>query len=598
MKYKISLLIVALIATILTLSYFIYNTIQEQKRAVTLKEKLEIEQKYRESQHMRYKLTNKTVLLPTQSNQLFKKMDVKIDSTLEVVLFKEDSELFLGMQFDEFTYTLNGSTLQKADKLLLEPFLISLSNSTSIDEILFSKKLSKQYKKQIKSLIKTLHIDFAEGRKSWTTSEENSNGTYESNYTYKKSKQLVFISKKILSYIAYPQDETEIEVLKSDISAVLDTQPWLKELNYLQSELYAIKKKPMMSSKVITTLKRVKKINNRMLISTFTNVAALRKYLNKDVGKRTNTKQTHTQQVSSEKIIHGFFSCIKNGNCNFLNIKENLLAYLTAHPEDMHIILSMLKDSKYKDFHHKLINALQELGIPEAQKAMINIIQNSDYSSSNRTQSAMAIGFLQEPTHGTILKLREMYESGLLEQDQEISTYYALGNLASSSQEAYEQIAPSIINDLESSISTEDTVAALGALENTQNNEILDHVTPYLTNINTAVRKGAVQALRLTSSPKATKALHKQLQEEEYDLVINAIAYSLHNKKDITPQIIKDIAIKSTSKIKKSNDTMMLKTVDFLVKKSKTNEDAKNALKEMMGKNLSIEAKKRIIRGL
>jgi hypothetical protein len=210
----------------------------------------------------------------------------------------------------------------------------------------------------------------------------------------------------------------------------------------------------------------------------------------------------------------------------------------------------------------------------------------------------MSIGFLHSPTPETIESLKMLSKSSLLEEQQQIATYYALGNLASNSQEAYDLIAPELLKDLETGSTAREIVTALGALENTENDDIIEHVKPYLDNSNPAIRRGAVEALRLTPSPDATKALHTQLKDEDYDLVINAIAFSLHHKKDLTPEIIKDVAVKSANKIKKSNDTMMRKSVDFLVDKSKDSPDAKNALKTMMGKNLSIEVKNRIIRGL
>ncbi len=578
-------------------SYIFINkiTLEKQKKEQLKKEQIEKE-KETQAKHLRYRLTNTTVIIPTQSNKFFKRMDVKVDATLEIVLFKESSELYFGMQFDKFDYILDKKALQKSDRLLLEPFLVSLSSGGIVDDILFSNKLKEQHRRQISGLIKTLQIHIEDNRDSWTTSEENNNGTYESNYICEQSKSIKNIQKTNTEYIAYSKDQTEIEILKSDILATIDSKPWIRKLSYTQEELYGVRNRPMMSSKIITKLDRVAKINNRMLISTFTTLKALREYLNRSVVKK---KVKSAKQVSSAKTtIEIFFSCMKLGRCNFLNIKENLLIYLVAHPEDMHIILDMIKDSKYKNFHHQLINMLLELGTPEAQQTMIDIIKSSDFSSSNRGQAAMSIGFLQEPTRETIVGLRELYESGLLSQNQEISIYLALGNLASSSQEVYEQITTDIISDLEISSSTQEIVAALGAMENTENNDVIKYVTPYLSSVNRAVRKGAVQALRLTPSPGATQALYSQLKVEEYDLVINAIAYSLHNKKDLSPKIIKEVAVKTVKKIKKSNDTMMLKAVDFLVDKSKKNRDAKDALKKMMGKGLSVEVRKRIIRGL
>ncbi len=392
--------------------------------------------------------------------------------------------------------------------------------------------------------------------------------------------------------------ESEIEIQMSNASAVADKKSWLQELRIEEKNLYIAKKKAMMSSKLTTHLQRVKSVKSTMLLHSFEDADALRAYLNKNKNLQKSQTKVITKSQKEEKVA-SFFSCMESGKCNFLDIKRNLMAYLVANPDDYDFVLALLKDDAYKDYHHRIINMLRDLGTPQAQLALVKVIGSSEYSQSNRTQASVSIGFLVEPTEETISSLQALRASDDLGAQEKSATYYALGNIASNSQEAYEQIAPDIIKDLKSSTNSTDTIMALGALENTENNDIIQYVKPYLNSVDNAVRRGAVEALRLTDAPEATKALYSKLQTEEYDLVINAIAFSLHNKKDLTPEIIKEVAVKSTQKIKKNNDTQMSKSVDFLVDQSKKdNVDAQTALKTMMTKDLSVEARKRIIRGL
>lgn len=548
-------------------------------------------------ENLRYSLTNNTIVIPTNTNKFFKKIDIDIDSELEVIVFKENSEIYLGMQFKSFLITLHQQgqeSKQKAQKVMFEPFLATLDDGAKISDILLSKKLDSQQMQQIKGLIQTLQIAFRADTSTWKDSEENKNGLYENRYNVTVDKAQTYIEKVNTRYSVLASAEASIEIKKSQILATADNKSWLKELNLLQEELYGARGKAMMNARIKTNLKRLSNTNS-MTLHRYKNADALRRYLHGDIDKKKVLDNNKTKSVQK---IESFFACMKDGTCNFLDIARTLKAYLVAHPDDYYLVLNLIKDSHYKEFHHRIINMLRELGTPEAQEAILAIIQSDEFTKSNRTQAAMTIGFLSEPTSDTIALMKELVTSPLLDQQQQTALYYALGNIASLSQEAYDKIAPDIIQNLQSSTSAQDTILALSALENTENNDIIQYVTPYLDDGNSAIRRGAVEALRLTPSPKATEALYNHLQKEEYDLVINAIAFSLHNKKDLSPDIVKEVAIKSANKIKKSNDTMMVKSVDFLVSKSNSNPDAKNALKQMMGKNLSVQVKQKIIRGL
>ena len=595
-----AVVLVALLVGLLSYKYVINPdssiTTDRDKQTDTKPTKADIRFKDRET--MRYSLENETIVIPTKSNMFFKKIKIGVESTLEVVVFRDKGEIYLAMQFDKFDFIVEQSQKTqkaRADDELFEPLLIKLSDGATIDSILFSYKLSKKQQKQISGLLDTLQIAFRADTKSWSNTEQNSNGSYGSRYSVELSNTKTHITKESIKYTSIKSPESTIEIKKSTISATADSSSWISKLSYLQEEIYGARGKVMMSSKVTTKLHRLEPIDTQMILSRFANISKLRKYL---TAGKFKPKETAIDKLSPKDAIRSFFSCMEGGKCNFLDIQRELKNYLVAHPDSYYIVLDLIKDDKYKKFHHRLINMLRDLGTPEAQSAMIDIIKGKDFSQSNRTQSAMSIGFLHNPTVETIESLKQLTKSSLLEEQQQIATYYALGNLASLSPQMYELISPDLIKDLETSNSPSEIVTALGALENTENNDIIDHVKPYLEDNNAAIRRGAAEALRLTPSPDATKALHEQLQHEDYDLVINAIAFSLHHKKDLTPDIIRDVAVKSANHIKKSNDTMMRKSVDFLVDKSKKNPDAKNALMKMMGKNLSIEVKNRIIRGL
>ena len=549
---------------------------------------------------LRYKMLSKTNILPSASNIFVKKINLDLEGDLEVVVYKEEGTVYLGMQFEKLDFIVhkaNGDTKVKADKNLLEPFLVTLVDGAKIDDVYFSNALDEQEKKQLLGLVYNFQIAFKKDTKRWLESEKNANGHYKANYSFSHQGNFLAIKKENIEYTSYSSQESEIEILKSEISATVDKQSWLQSLNFKEEELFSARDKVMMRAQFTTELHRVQSVNNKLVLHTFFTAQELRNYLNSSAKKSHNSIKS-IDKLSSKEAVESFFGCMKDGKCNFLDIARNLKAYLLAHPDAYGDVLNMIKDDKYSKYHHRIINMLRDLGTPEAQRALIDVVKGDGFNQSNKTQAAVSIGFLAEPTNETIESLQNLRASGVLGEQESIASYYALGNMASGSQEAYDKIAPAIIEDLKNSNSVSDTVNALGALENTENNDIIKYVKPNLDDSNNAVRRGAVEALRLTDAPEATEALYNQLQKENYDLVVNSIAFSLTKKKDLRPEIIKAVAIKSVQKIKKSNDTMMMKSIDFLVEQSKTNQDAKNALKSMMGKNLSLEAKRKIIRGL
>jgi len=549
---------------------------------------------------LRYKMLSKTNILPSASNIFVKKINLDLEGDLEVVVYKEEGTVYLGMQFEKLDFIVhkaNGDTKVKADKNLLEPFLVTLVDGAKIDDVYFSNALDEQEKKQLLGLVYNFQIAFKKDTKRWLESEKNANGHYKANYSFSHQGNFLAIKKENIEYTSYSSQESEIEILKSEISATVDKQSWLQSLNFKEEELFSARDKVMMRAQFTTELHRVQSVNNKLVLHTFFTAQELRNYLNSSAKKSHNSIKS-IDKLSSKEAVESFFGCMKDGKCNFLDIARNLKAYLLAHPDAYGDVLNMIKDDKYSKYHHRIINMLRDLGTPEAQRALIDVVKGDGFNQSNKTQAAVSIGFLAEPTNETIESLQNLRASGVLGEQESIASYYALGNMASGSQEAYDKIAPAIIEDLKNSNSVSDTVNALGALENSENNDIIKYVKPHLDDSNNAVRRGAVEALRLTDAPEATEALYNQLQKENYDLVVNSIAFSLTKKKDLRPEIIKAVAIKSVQKIKKSNDTMMMKSIDFLVEQSKTNQDAKNALKSMMGKNLSLEAKRKIIRGL
>jgi len=592
---KIILFIVLI--SVVGLGFFLLQLVPKEKK---VSKETSISLHFMSGEKLRYKMLSKTNILPSASNAFVQKLNLDLVGELEVVVFQEEGTNYLEMQFDTLDFIVhkaNGDTRVKADKNLLEPFLLTLENGAKIDDIYFSNALSDQEKKQLFGLVYNFQIAFKKDAKNWVESERNANGQYKANYSLIENNNSLVIQKENIEYTSYSSQESEIEILKSEISATVDKKSWLQSLNFKEEELFSARGKVMMRAQFTTELHRVQNINNAMLLHDFANAKELRKYLNSSATKSHNDIKP-IDKLSTKEAVASFFGCMKDGKCNFLDIARNLKAYLLEHPDAYNDVLNMIKDDKYSKYHHRIINMLRDLGTPEAQRALVDIVKGDGFNQSNKTQAAVSIGFLAEPTDETIESLQKLRASGVLGEQENIASYYALGNIASSSEEAYEKIAPSLIEDLKNSNSVADTVNALGALENTENNDIIKYVTPHLEDSNNAVRRGAVEALRLTNAPEATEALYNQLQKENYDLVVNSIAFSLAKKKDLRPEIIKEVAIKTVQKIKKSNDTLMMKSIDFLVEQSKTNEDAKNALKAMMGKNLSIEAKRKIIRGL
>ncbi len=585
-------IIIALV--ILAIATLIYFFIQKDTKPPK-KDQFSGNLHFVDRENMLYQLSNKVVIVPTKENKFIANLELSLDSIMEVKVFKQHDNNYLALQFHSMEYEVkqaSKATQAQANKEMLEPFIITLSSGAKIEAFEFSNKLSPKQQKELKGLIETLQIAFKNAQ-SWRDSELNSNGVYESYYKLTKAKTTTQITKSNRLYETLHAQNSSIEIKKSDIVAVIDKHSWLKTLNYHQEEFFIVKDKPMMDTQVTTKLLRKPMIKS-VKLAQYKSLEALRAYLRSSAKDANSTASTATKK----KSLKNHFDCISDKSCNFLDIQRDLKAYLLAHPDDYQLILDLIKNNDYKEYHHRLIMMLRDLGTPEAQVAMLAIIQDGEYGQSNQTQASIHLGFLKEPTPETIELIRGLKDDSNLDEQQRGALYFALGNLASLSQELYEQVAPEIISKLENAKTPQETILALATLENTQNNDIIDHVSPYLESDNTAIRRGAVEALRLTDSPKATQKLYERLQTEEYDLVINAIAFSLHNKKDVAPQIIKEVAKKTTQKISNSNDSLMSKSIDFLVKKSAQNQDAKDALKKMMGKNLSIEAKKRIIRGL
>jgi len=411
----------------------------------------------------------------------------------------------------------------------------------------------------IKDLLTNYILQMSEGGgKNWQVEQDNATGTYIAEFN--KVKNGIFKKKLKYNVIKGNQKKGNLEIDTAE-NAEVEIQvtntvfeygkpaSWIRNVRGAEQEKYQLRNE----TKVLSVTKyHLKEIfpqfnpayeiwNNDLSYDSFVTYINLnetekeplsfwekenKKYLEKKFANETN-----------DSIFKDYFSKEKAEWDDKVFIRD----YLKVHPEKALDIPYMLTSKNLTDDQQAgLIHILELADTPEAQEALIIIINNEKNIHMNRVRAIVALSGIDYPTVNMVQQLTEIYEKALTDKDEDISntSMLTLGNLSSTlnspelnkeSIELSKKIKTKIEDEINNNTESNKSVLLL-AIENTKDNELMPYAAKYITSDDPNIRSAAASVYRNMDDEAARTALIPAVTNEQNSAVREAMVNALREK--------------------------------------------------------------------
>ena len=487
----------------------------------------------------------------------------RISGALNMRVFgRENDQICVGFQLDPTDYTVNGQRDAGFEEGLSAPFVVLFEENGRPQSFLFPAALDKTERIILEEVVRTFQVVLPVERKSsWTVAEENATGRYMAYYhllqdgMMQKQKTLYTEVKDPL-VDNNPAKGSTVQLKKSlaAIRMMTDTV-WIHDATIEETLLVSGGPGPSAES--------VMKAELVILPGPVNQKVALFGAGNWGEMLMAFSRQTPEPELdaSSEGVLAG--SSASSIDERFaqqvdqLNIgeKEGRIARLKilekdliANPDQAFHLIEYLDQAGITGATEAwLIHLLGRAGTPQAQQALVMVLDGPQYRDWNRVRAIVALGGVEQVTDEALYALQNMtaYRSGTVDKNLANTALLALGAIGKTLQETdparADQIRADLTRFLQVAETDEEAGMVLKAMENMGDPSLVDTVSPYLDDGSPFVRRAAAQTLGKVHADDTLTLYTKNLPGEKDDQVRSAIVAGMKNLGNATPQSLKTV---------------------------------------------------------
>jgi hypothetical protein len=210
-----------------------------------------------------------------------------------------------------------------------------------------------------------------------------------------------------------------------------------------------------------------------------------------------------------------------------------------------HIPLVVAKVRANSPALRALLDALSTAGTPEAQKALVELMEDRKLSDGVRRAAAFSLARTEEATTATVLALTQHLGST---DPLRIHALYGLGTIArrlrdAKQSERAEAISATLVEQLRRGTTPDEQVHALRAIANSGHSAAFDAVQPLLTSDAVKVRAASIDALRLMDRPEVDGIIATRLTQDVAGVQVAALdAIAVRTPNDTLTEALKTTA--------------------------------------------------------
>ena len=501
---------------------------------------------------------------PGKTNSFF---EAQIQGILKQNIYNvQDQKAYIGYVFPSPVITMSSTptdySAKDIEQALKTEIYILKTESGIIEEWFFPPSIPESLRNYMKTLLCNIQVIFQDTPCSdWESQEEDSNGKYNVRYkvTQIANSNSLLLFKRKINYIA-EQNQQSLKIIKSQ-----STIHFKVEENYIESiniheelvsdamnihtqGIYDISYKFVEKSFNSELENQINaKLQNGLMYSTKSFKAEGEKRFKENSYRRLLNNRTWQDLENEWKKM-----LANPDQVNRFELFQTLIAWAHLNPDQLYRMSKLILTNERMDSATSMLcGALTDAEVPEAQDALIEIIEKRHDDADFEAMTVSYLGQVKEPTDATIQKLQELTN---IENDVTPIANLAMGNVIGSLKKTDPARANALIYDFETKLQNATTVAQQGnyleTLGNAGNVSSLRVIEPFLKNPDYSLRAKAYSSLRFIEDEAAERLLAKGLLEEQHAHVKSNILEAMNtrsNNGEITYNALVEMIGKETN---------------------------------------------------
>jgi HEAT repeat protein len=555
MKNRI-ILVLVVVFVLISVGLFFYSRTDESLR---------IRYTWTQGAEQQYRLSISTdvrLLLP--GSETPQTIVQQVAGTLNLKVFdRDENQIHVGFQLGSPSYTLNNQTDDLLQKQLEAPFVVAFDPLGRPLSFHFPEVLQKTERIILEESIRTFQVIFPEERSaSWTTAEEHATGNYLAQYRLREDNRIEKIKTRYTDLAMSSEDDDPTGAAKAQIKNSLAVSRISPDIVWIQAamvhESLTLFQGSGLSTEsvMIAELKRVSttpglaegdlfkaKEWEKMLLAYAPEVPV------PDSQEADGKPASVAAQLTSKAQLAGLIEQLNIGEKKErIPLLNQIEKALQADPDLAYWLAEQIEQPGMTGATDAwLIHLLERSGTPQAQEALVMIMDDPYYRSWNRVRAIVALGGIENATDEAIASLVNISQNrdGVDTADMANAALMALGSigktLTGSDPERADLIREDLISTLEGARDFSETGMVLKAMENMGDPVLAETISPYLQDDAPFVRSAAARALGRLKGEENLERLTDQLEVEQNRVVRAAIIAGMEDNGGATLQSLQTV---------------------------------------------------------
>jgi hypothetical protein len=515
-----------------------------------------------------------------------------INSILNIKIFEVGEVIKAGMYASPVSVDNNGIKDNTLEYVYRIPVLAEIDKTGKFISMRFPANTSEKQRKSLRGYYSAIEA-VLHTEESYRIKQHDSAGEYLANYSL-KGKYLKKIKSEYL-----PQKKSDDRYINADIKInnseyIFEIKPeniWITSAKGEENISYEKSSgEKVLDSDLSIKLMKLNENNEDKAkyfeSKTFAEVSesfakGVKIYRKKTFFSKTEEKH---KKIISENEVEKY---LKNlGERGRRDVSLKMREFLLKNPEIISRFPSMIQQGRLEDNQAmELIKIFGIIGIPEAQKALIEITKDVNQTDNNRLRAVISFTSMRQPPIEDVKKLFIERLDSIQNKGESIGLYtssvLALGAISKNIHEDYPLESEEIGDMLSEKLFTATGMQQkylLKSIGNTYNEKYSRTITEYTSAYDKEIRRAAVESLKYMEDPYSENILKERFSNE----IDNDVKYSIVKTLDyreITPETFSKIISHAPDEESTDVRRSMIEMID---KRIEDYPNSKSTLEEML----------------
>ena len=488
----------------------------------------------------------------------------QVSGTLNLKVFDlDENQIHVGFQLDSPFYTLNNQPDNTLQKALEAPFVVTFDPWGRPLSFHFPEALQKTERIILEESIRIFQVIFPEERNtSWTTTETHATGSFLSRYQIQQDNSIEKTKTQYTTIAMSSEDDDPAGAAKAQIKKSLAVSRLSPDIVWIQAamvhESLTLSQGSGLSteSDMVAELKRVSIVpgqEHRDLFKANAWEEMLLAYSPELAVAENQETEGKALAEASPLTVHaqltGLIEQLNSGDKSHrIPLLKQIEKALEADPELAFWLAEQIEQPGMTGATDAwLIHLLERSDTPQAQEALVMIMDDPYYRPWNRIRAIVALGGVDNATDEAIASLVNISQNrdAVDTADMANAALMALGSIGKTMAENDPQRAGMIRDDLiatlEGSRDFSETGMVLKAMENMADPALGEVISPHLQDDAPFVRSAAARALGRLKGEENLELLTEQLEVEQNRVVRAAIIAGMEDNGGATLQSLQTV---------------------------------------------------------